>query len=71
MSIIGLDTKSAMGGVAACLGDIGPGLGSTGPATTYANVPSLGKWILSFIMIIGRLEIFTVFVIFTKSFWKR
>jgi trk system potassium uptake protein TrkH len=70
LSIIGLELSSAMGAVAACLGNIGPGLGSTGPANTYANVPFLGKWVLSFIMLLGRLELFTILILFSPSFWK-
>jgi len=71
LNIIGLDSTSAMGAVAACLANIGPGLDSTGPVTNYSSVPDLGKWILSFIMILGRLEIFSVLVLFSPSFWKR
>ncbi len=71
MAIIGLELSSAMGAVAACLGNIGPGLGSTGPASTYADVPIVGKWVLSFIMLLGRLEMFTVLILFSPSFWKK
>ncbi len=71
LSITGLELSSAMGAVAACLGNIGPGLGSTGPATNYANVPELGKWFLSIIMLLGRLEIFTVLILLSPSFWKK
>jgi trk/ktr system potassium uptake protein len=71
LAISGLEISSAMGAVAACLGNIGPGLGSTGPASTYANVPEFGKWVLSFVMLLGRLELFTVLILFSPSFWKR
>ena len=70
LSIIGLDIKSAMGSVSACMANIGPGLGSTGPVSNYRNVPEIGKWVLSILMLIGRLEIFTVLIIFTPTFWK-
>ena len=70
LAISGLELSSAMGAVAACLGNIGPGLGSTGPATNYFNVPEFGKWILSFIMLLGRLELFTVLILFSPHFWK-
>jgi trk system potassium uptake protein TrkH len=70
MSCIGLDIVSAAGAVAATLGNVGPGLGAVGPVDNYADVPALGKWILSFLMIVGRLEIFTVVVLFTGRFWK-
>ncbi len=68
---VGLDTNSAMGGVASCLGGIGPGLGSVGPAGNYANVPVFGKWVLSIVMLLGRLELFTVIILFSPSFWKK
>jgi trk system potassium uptake protein TrkH len=70
LSFTGLEFSSSMGSVAACLGNIGPGLGSTGPGTNYAHVTNLGKWVLSFIMLLGRLELFTVLIIFSPSFWK-
>jgi trk system potassium uptake protein TrkH len=71
MAISGLELPSAMGAVAACLGNIGPGLGSTGPATTFANVSDFGKVFLSFIMILGRLELFTMLIIFSPAFWRK
>lgn len=70
LSLLGLDIKSAMGGVAACMANIGPGLGTTGPVTNYSSVPDLGKWILSFLMLLGRLELYTVLIIFSRAFWK-
>ncbi|GAB4371352.1 MAG: TrkH family potassium uptake protein [Calditrichia bacterium] len=71
MSAIGLDIISAFGAVAATLGNIGPGLGSVGPTDNYANIPLLGKWILTFFMLTGRLEIYTVLILFSPSFWKK
>jgi trk system potassium uptake protein TrkH len=71
LSIIGLDLSSSMGAVAACLANIGPGLGSTGPMTNYSEVPVLGKWVLSLVMLLGRLELFTILVLFSSSFWKK
>ena len=62
--------ESAMGAVASCLGNIGPGLGSVGPAETYAHIHPAGKWFLSFLMLLGRLELFTILVLFSPSFWK-
>lgn len=53
-----------------CFSSYGPGSGLTGPSGSYAAVPTVAKWILSFDMLVGRLEIFTVLVLFTKSFWK-
>jgi len=70
LAISGLELSSAMGAVAACLGNIGPGLGSTGPVSNYFNVSDFGKWLLSFIMLLGRLELFTVLILFSPHFWK-
>jgi trk system potassium uptake protein len=65
------DFMTAIGAVASSLGNIGPGLGSVGPAATYAHIAPGGKWFLSFLMMLGRLEIFTVLVLFSPAFWKR
>jgi trk system potassium uptake protein len=64
------DMATSMGAVATCLGNIGPGLGTVGPVFTFSHVHDVGKWFLSFLMMLGRLELFTVLVIFTPSFWK-
>ena len=71
MNVIGLDLISSFASVAATLGNIGPGLGSVGPADNYFHIPAIGKWVLSFCMLAGRLEIYTVLVLFTRSFWKK
>ncbi|RUT77791.1 TrkH family potassium uptake protein [Ancylomarina longa] len=70
MTLIGLDVTSSMGAVATTMGGIGPGLGSVGPMNNFAAVPDAGKWVLSFLMLLGRLELFTVLIIFVPSFWK-
>lgn len=72
MSALGLDFVSAMGAVAASLGNIGPGLGIVGPgdALNFAQLSDGGKWFLSFLMLLGRLELFTVLMLFTPFFWK-
>jgi len=70
ISIYDYDIDTAMGAVAATLGNIGPGIGEVGPADNFAFFPDSAKWILSFLMLIGRLELFTVLVLFSKSFWK-
>ena len=67
----GLDLLTATSAVAASIGNIGPGLGDVGPAGNYAALPDLAKWLLSSLMIVGRLEIFPVLVLFTKDLWKR
>jgi trk system potassium uptake protein TrkH len=71
MAAMGLDMESAMGAVAATLGNIGPGLGSVGPVENFSHIPDLGKWLLSFFMLLGRLELFTVLILFSPSFWKK
>jgi trk system potassium uptake protein TrkH len=71
MSAMGLDFESAVGSVAASLGNIGPGIGSVGPVENYSHIPIFGKWFLSFLMLLGRLELFTVLIIFAPSFWKK
>jgi len=70
MSFLGLDIVSSIGAAAACIGNIGPGLGSVGPVCNYAHIPVFGKYVLVFCMILGRLELYTVLVLFSKSFWK-
>lgn len=72
MSAFGLDFVSAMGSVAATLGNIGPGVGIVGPGDhlNFAQIPDMGKWFLSFLMLLGRLELFTVLMLFTPFFWK-
>ena len=71
MAGLGLDFDSAMGSVIASLGNIGPGIGSVGPMDNFAHIPNLGKWFLSFLMLLGRLELFTVMIIFSPVFWKK
>jgi trk system potassium uptake protein TrkH len=71
MALLGMDLLTAIGASASCLGNIGPALGSLGPTDNYASVPLVGKWILSFVMMVGRLEIYTVLVIFTRGLWAK
>ncbi len=71
MAWVGLDFESALGSVATSLGNIGPGIGSVGPVDNFAHVPNIGKWVLSLMMLLGRLELFTVLILFTPYFWKQ
>jgi len=71
MAFLGLELQSAMGAVAACMANIGPGLGTTGPVSNFSDVHDVGKWVLSFLMLLGRLEIFTFLIIFLPAFWKK
>ena len=68
--ITGVDPVTASGSVATCMAGIGPGLGTVGPMSNFAHLPEVTKVILSLLMILGRLEIITVFTIFTRTFWK-
>ncbi len=70
LSTMGLDIESSIGVSASAMGNIGPALGEFGPTDNYALLPLPGKWLLSFCMLLGRLEIFTVMVLFSKTFWK-
>lgn len=65
------DLMSAASSVAATLGNIGPGFGLVGPASTYAGVPTPGQALLTLFMLLGRLELYTVLVLFFPSFWKK
>jgi trk system potassium uptake protein TrkH len=71
MAAMGYDLGTSFGAVAATLGNIGPGIGLVGPIENYAHIPDFGKWFLSFLMLIGRLEIFTVLILFSSGFWKK
>ncbi len=67
----GFDLVTSASAVASSFGNVGPGLGAVGPASNYVLVPDLGKWLLSFLMIVGRLEIFPVVLLFTRELWRR
>jgi trk system potassium uptake protein len=71
MAIIGLDFMSAVGATVATLGNIGPAIGSVGPVDNYAHIPMVGKWVLSFLMLLGRLELFTVLLLLSPGFYKK
>lgn len=71
MALLGVDPVTSMTSTIACLSNIGPGLGDVGPAENYSTIPLLGKWVLSILMIVGRLEIFTVLVLTTRTYWTR
>ena len=69
-SIMGLDFMTAVGAVATSLGNVGPGIGNVGPVDNFAWLPEHLKLFLAFLMLLGRLEIFTILVLFTPYFWK-
>lgn len=70
LAALGLDFASAIGGAASSLGNIGPALGVLGPVNNYDILPDAAKWWCSFLMLIGRLELFTVLILLTPFFWR-
>lgn len=70
LTLIGLGIDTALGATAATLGNVGPGFGLVGPAGTYAPLPDVALWVLAFLMLLGRLELFTVLVLFTRGYWR-
>ena len=71
LTLSGLDFVTSISGAATSISNVGPGLGYTiGPSGNFANLPEFSKWILSFGMILGRLELFAILVLFLPSFWK-
>jgi len=71
LCISGLGFEESISSMVSCLGNVGPGLGHLGPLDNYQSLPAFAKWFMSFAMLVGRLEIFTVLLIFTPNFWKR
>ncbi len=71
LSLLGSDFFTAAGAVATCIGNVGPGMGVVGPLGNFADLPDISKWILSLFMLVGRLELFTVLILFSPSFWKK
>ncbi|MGC9341615.1 MAG: TrkH family potassium uptake protein [Bacteroidales bacterium] len=71
MMALGIDPKSAASSVATCMAGIGPGIGSVGPSGNFAHLPEIAKVFLTFMMLVGRLEIYTVIMIFTPTFWRQ
>ena len=70
-STFGNTVITSFSAAVACINNLGPGLGEIGPATTYASLTNSQIWICSFAMLLGRLELFTVLVIFTPAFWRK
>jgi len=71
LSFSGVDVFTSIAATVACMFNIGPGLGNVGPVEHYGHLPALAKWVLSMCMVAGRLEFYTVLVIFTPVFWRR
>jgi trk system potassium uptake protein TrkH len=71
VAIAGNDLVTSFSTALVTLGNIGPGFGKIGPTLNYAFYPAYVKWFLSFIMALGRLEVYTILVLFTPMFWRR
>ncbi len=68
---LGVDFVTSFSAVATTLGNVGPGFGAVGPVENFADIPLLGKWLLIWCMLLGRLEIFTVIIFMVPEFWRR
>ena len=71
MGGLGVDFTTSLGAVASCIGNIGPGFGTVGPVENYAHIPYLGKWLLIWCMLLGRLEIYTVIILLVPEFYRK
>ena len=69
--LTGIDLVEALSASISAIGNVGPAIGSLGPSYNYAEVSVAGKYILSFLMLVGRLEIYTVLVLFTPWLWRK
>jgi trk system potassium uptake protein TrkH len=68
---LGVDFTTSFAAIAASIGNIGPGFGMVGPVDNYARIPYMGKWLLIWCMLLGRLEIFTVIILVVPEFWRK
>lgn len=71
LAFLGMGFEEAVGAAVSCMGNIGPALGDLGPVSNYESIPDAAKWYLGFLMMVGRLEIFTVLTIFIPGFWRQ
>ncbi|MBW1865325.1 MAG: TrkH family potassium uptake protein [Deltaproteobacteria bacterium] len=71
LSGLGVDFVTSLTAVASCIGNVGPGFGLVGPAENYAVIPMMGKWLLIWCMLLGRLEIYTVIILLAPEFWRK
>lgn len=67
----GVDVVTSFAAALACIGNIGPGIGGVGPTDNFAWLPDTAKWVLTFCMVLGRLEIYTVLILFVPEFWRK
>ncbi len=71
LMLTGIDGKTATSAIASCMANIGPGIGTIGPVSNFAHLPEIDKLLLVFFMLLGRLEIYTILVLFTRDFWRK
>ena len=71
LTATGMDLISAATGAIACITNTGPGLGIVGPSGNYASLTDFQKWVCTAAMLLGRLELFTLLILFTPAFWRR
>jgi trk system potassium uptake protein TrkH len=71
LAALGYDLGSSYSAAATAIGNVGPGIGAFGPTENFNHLPVIGKWFLSFLMIAGRLELFTVLILFSPGFWRK
>lgn len=71
LSSMNVNFDTAFGAVATSLGNVGPGIGDVGPVDNFAGMPTAGKWLLAFLMLLGRLELFTILMLLAPHFWKK
>jgi trk system potassium uptake protein TrkH len=71
IAMMGYDMPTSFGAVAATLGNVGPGLGDVGAVDNYGAFSAAGKWLLAFFMLLGRLELYTVLILFMPAYWRR
>lgn len=71
LASMGVDFITSFAAIAAAIGNIGPGFGTVGPVENYAHLPQMGKWLLAWCMLLGRLEIYTVIIFLVPEFWRK
>jgi trk system potassium uptake protein TrkH len=71
LTVLGLDALTALGAAATTLGNVGPGFGLVGPTETFALISAPALWVMSALMLLGRLELYTVLILFTRGYWRR
>ena len=71
LACMGIDMMTAFGAVTACIGNIGPGFGTVGPTENFSHLPVMGKWLLAWCLLLGRLEIYTIIILFIPEFWRK